>query len=431
MKWDNRAEWPVASLMALTCATLVVPSAKAVSLNGLEGVGVEHIYGNYAPGADCAREPRVMIDDAGFTFRANGRTVNATRIEYAASFFGGAYEGISLAFFPFPRDDGEPGPVLMYVNEDEVPGVLRIETWTEQRTRPDAFHAALAGRYRLCSGSGIGVPPPRPAEPDVISWVPLEWENLRSMVGRYPGNYAEENIDIFDKGAIAAALRSVLGEKMSVLQANLSVVGPLQRQGALYYLLGNAPHRGGEDQAYVLMHAGQRVVQVGLWERGKLTVYAPTGGRLREPLEIRDLLARSPGETANAAPGKPWEVLPVGGRSPIAYVEAAASPNINSISLYCEGGRPFLAMLLNKPANGSRSTLTWNFAGRLSNVPVQRANNEGTYWVGSIAGTSLIEHLLTQPDVVDLRIDGRLEGEASLENAPGTIRATMRQCVNV
>jgi hypothetical protein len=143
------------------------------------------------------------------------------------------------------------------------------------------------------------------------------------------------------------------------------------------------------------------------------------------------LLARSPGETANSAPGTPWEVLPVQGRAPVAYVEAAASPSITSITLYCENGRPYMALLLNKPATGTRSTMTWNFAGRLVNISVQRADNAGSYWVGGIAGTPLIKHLMTHEDIVYLRIDGRLEGEASLINATEALGATMRQCVTL
>ena len=218
---------------------------------------------------------------------------------------------------------------------------------------------------------------------------------------------------------------------MSVLETNLATVTPLQRQGDLYYIMGNAPHRGGEDQAYILIDAAKRVAQVGLWEQGKLTVYAPASGRLPEPSEVREMLARSPGETANVAPGTPWEVLPVRGRAPVDYVEAAASPSINSITLYCENGQPYMAMLLDKPGTGTRSNLTWNFAGRLIDIPVQRANNSGTYWVGGIAGTPLIEHLMTRMGMVYLRIDGRLEGEASLANAPAALRATLRQCASL
>ena len=271
---------------------------------------------------------------------------------------------------------------------------------------------------------------PAAAEQASVAGTPLEWTNLPSLVGRYPGSYSKDNIDLFDRGAIAASLRNALGGKMEVLKTNLSTVGPLERHGNLYYIYGNAPHRGGEDQAYVLIDAVKRVVQVGLWERGKLTVYAPAGGRLPEPPDIRKMLANSPGETANAAPGTPWELLPVQGRPPVAYVEAAASPSITSLSVYCENGRPYMAML-SKPITGVRLTMTWNFAGRIVNIPVQRAKSDGTYWVGGITGTPLLQHLLTQKGMVYLRINGRFEGEASLANAPAVLRESMRQCVRL
>ena len=420
--------WPVSGVAVSASVLMVAASAHAVTINGLQGSGLERIYGSYAPGGDCAREPRVTIGDAGMTFRATGRTVTAARIEYAASFFGGAYEGDALAFFPFPRSDSDFGTVLMFVNEERT-GIVRIEAEAEPGQRLDPFQTAITGTYQLCPGTGSGAAPPTLPEAVLVPGTPLEWANLSGMVGRYPGSYAENNIDLFHKGAIAAALRAALGEKMSVFETNLSTVTPLQRHGNLYYIMGNAPHRGGEDQAYVLIDATKRAVQVGLWEQGRLTVYAPESGRLSEPLEIREMLARSPGETANAAPGTPWEILPVQGRAPVAYVEAAASPNITSITLYCENGRPYVAMLLNKPTTGTRSMMTWNFAGRLVDIPVQRADNVGTYWVGDIAGTALIEHLMMHKDVALLRIDGRLEGEASLVNAAGALRATLRQCV--
>ncbi|HWK41401.1 MAG TPA: hypothetical protein VNR60_05675 [Croceibacterium sp.] len=363
------------------------------------------------------------------TFRANGRTVQVSRFEYAASFFGMTYDGIMLAFYPFPTGEYEMGDLLMYVNNDEVAGNILIESNAAPGNRMDPFHAALVGSYRLCAGTGSGVAPPQLAEAEPVAGVPLGWANLRSLVGRYPGSYSEDNIDLFDNGEVAAALRAMLGAKMDVLEVNLSTVGPLERQGDIYYISGNAPHRGGEDQAYILIDGAKRAVQVGLWEQGKLTVYAPASGRLPVPPDIQRMLNNSPGEAANAAPGTPWELLPVQGRAPVAYVEAAASTSITSLSLYCENGRPYMAMLLGRGAAGTRITLTWNFAGRLVDIPVQRANNEGTYWVGGIANTPLVQHLMTQKDMVYLRIDGRLEGEASLAEAPAVLRSSLQGCV--
>src|SRR3546814_18278255 len=86
------------------------------------------------------------------TFRASGRDVKTTRLEYAASIFGVRYEGITLAFYPFVKSDNTLGPVLVYVNDEEKPGAIRISADAEPGRPLDHFHAAIAGTYKLCAG---------------------------------------------------------------------------------------------------------------------------------------------------------------------------------------------------------------------------------------------------------------------------------------
>src|SRR3546814_13932341 len=99
-----------------------------------------------------------------------------------------------------------------------------------------------------------------------------------------------------------------MGPKMAALRTNLSAVSPLQRAGNYYYLSGNAQHQGGVEQAYIIIDPARRAVQVGLWERGKLTVY-PSASGVRLPIapEIKTLLDKSPPETTVPLPGTPRE----------------------------------------------------------------------------------------------------------------------------
>lgn len=418
-------------------ALLSAGSASAVTLaNGFKGQGLDHLYGSYAPRGDCLREPRVTVDDRGFTFRANGRTVTPPRVDYAVSFWGGHYEGITAVFYPFMVSDSDLGRVLMFVNDDEKRGVIRFEGDYAPGQRADPFHTALTGAktFTLCKGSQpAGTPePPQLEQPVSVPGIPLDWNNLAAHVGKYPGGYSADNIDLFDKGAVAAALKSRMGSKMEVLKTNLSVTGGLERQGNLYFVSGNAQHKGGEEQAYVLIDPARRAVQVGLWEKGKLTVYAPAGGaRIPAPADIAKMLANSPPETAVPLPGTPWEVVPVQGSAPMAYVSAAGSPDIQALSLYCQNSRPYMAMLLNKPFSAAALTMTWNFAGRLVNIPVQRADSSGTQWIGPVAGTPLITLLAQQKGTVMLRVNGRLEGEASLINSTAVLRTALQSCVRL
>ena len=440
MRW-SRFEAPQArrirlALAGTTLSAFVIAAAQALPLSDLKDQGVDQIFGSYAPGGDCSSEPRVVIDQNGMLFRANGREVRPERVEYALTFLGPSYDGITAVFFPFPVSSNDYGRVIMFVNDGEKPGVIRFVSDLPRGERPDRFHATFTngGLFTLCEGSApVGTPAPRQPETAVaVEGIPAEWSNLTSLVGKYPGEYSKDNIDIFDKGGVAAALKTLLGPKMAVFQKNLSVASPLERAGRYFYLSGNAPHQGGIEQAYLLIDSTRREVQVGLWERGKLTVYSPASGtRLPLPPDIKTMLDNSPPETAVALPGTPWEVVPVQGRAPIAYVSAAASPNIEAVSLYCEGAKPFMAMLLNKPADATRMTMTWNFSGRLVNIPVQRANADGTQWIGAVSGTQLVPLLMQQRGTVMLRINGRLEGEASLDNSAVVLRNTMRGCARL
>lgn len=425
-----------ATLAACATVALATTSAQALTLSSLKDQGLNHIFGSYASRGDCTKEPRVTIDEGGMTFRANGREVKPPRVEYALTFMGQSYNGIMAVFFPFPVSNDDFGRVLMYVNDDEKRGIIRFESDLPRGQRPDAFHAAFTGGgiFTICKGSAPpGTPePPRPEPAVAVQGIPAEWNNLASLVGKYPGNYAKDNIDLFDRGTVAAALNALMGQKMAILQTNLLAVTPLRRAGNYYYFFGNAEHQGGVEQAYVMIDPARQAVQVGLWERGKLTVYSPaTGGRLPVAPEISKLLDDSPPETAVPLPGTPWEVVPVPGRVPMAHVSAAASPNIEALSLYCEGGQPYMAMLLNKPSAGDALAMTWNFSGRLVNIPVRRANANGTQWIGSVTGTHLVPLLLEQSGSVMLRINGRLEGEASLNSVAAVLRNTLGGCVRL
>lgn len=411
-------------------------SAGAVTLTTLKGMGLEGGYGSYAPRGDCSQGVRLTISESGFTFSALGQSVRSNRFEYAASYLGPTYEGISAVFFPFPVSDYDFGRVVMTVNDDEKRGVVRLEADLAPGQRLDPFKAALvsASPLRLCGGSAAAPAPTKaqPAAKPVSSKpTPLGWTNLPASVGKYQSDSDGNGIDLLTSGPIADALRNRLGAKMQALGVNLSTMTPLQRQGNLYWVTGNAPHQGGVEQAYVLIDSSRRVIQVGLWERGKLTTYPPLGGRIPVPAEIARLLADSPPEDAVPLPGTPWEVVPVQGRPPMAYVDVAASPNIKSFSLFCEGNRPMMAVLLNKPATAPRVTVTWNFAGRLVDVPVARANAQSTFWQASLTGSQLIPMLLRQTGSVMLRINGRLEGEALLTGAPAALRSGMRTCLKI
>lgn len=413
------------ALSLLACCGLAETASADMQI-ALKDRGLEADFGIYAPRGDCKLEPRITVGDSGFVYRANGRTLAGQAFVYAASYWGPDYRGISSTFFAFPKSDNDFGTLTLSLAADEQRGKMVLEANLGPGQRLDPFQAALVKASPLlrCKGTEVAVAPaPKSAPVPTPIAVPLDWSNLAAMTGKYKGEF-----DLFDAGPIAAAIRALIGSKIKMLEANLDVSGPLGRTGDLFYLSGNAPHRGGEDQAYVLIDSKHHVVQVGLWDMGRLTVSVSGGKRLPVPADIRALLNQSPPEGGVAAPGKPWEVVPVEGRTPLAYVDAAASPSIKSFSIFCDHGRPLIAMLLGKPATSRALTVSWVFSGRVVNVPMVQGNNEATFWQGSLTGSPLLSMLMNQSGFAYLRINSVMEGQALLTGSTAALRTALKTC---
>lgn len=114
------------------------------------------------------------------------------------------------------------------------------------------------------------------------------WSSLDAFVGKYP---AESGL--LDKSAIAGDLRSLLGEKLAVLRINTETNSPLLRENSVLYMSGNKTHEGGMEAAYLLIDPKARALEVGLWEKGKLSTYKTAGAKMAKPKDIRNMIANS------------------------------------------------------------------------------------------------------------------------------------------
>lgn len=102
-------------------------AAQAIEVKDLKGF--EALFGRYAPGGDCARQPQIVVDAHGFTFELAGARETVTNPEFAASYGGNFYEGITQWFFPFRSAQGYP--ILLAFNDGEKPGVLSVSAHDE------------------------------------------------------------------------------------------------------------------------------------------------------------------------------------------------------------------------------------------------------------------------------------------------------------
>jgi len=104
-------------------------STHAVEVTSLKDMGFDAHFGRYAPKGDCTLQPQFVMDASGFAFEINGKPVKTTTFEYAASYGGNFYEGISVWFFPFKTSAGYP--ILMTFNSGETKGVVTIDAQDE------------------------------------------------------------------------------------------------------------------------------------------------------------------------------------------------------------------------------------------------------------------------------------------------------------
>ena len=141
----------LAAVLVAAAAGLAASSATAVEISDMKGF--EALFGRYAPGGDCTREPRVLVDATGIAMELKGVTDKSTKLEYAASFGGPEYRGNTAWFFPFSSANG--WPVIMAFNADEKHGLLTVEPHDEGWAggpKLSARHQALVNGspYRKC-----------------------------------------------------------------------------------------------------------------------------------------------------------------------------------------------------------------------------------------------------------------------------------------
>jgi len=141
----------ILSIFGLCGALIVTGTVQAIDVNNLDGF--EKLFGRFAPAGDCNRQPQIIVDRTGFTFEVAGKSEKATHPEYAASYGGNFYEGISLWFFPY-FDPDKDRPLLLTFNTGEKKGVLAVETEYNYPGGPklEAKYQALVdgSPYRVC-----------------------------------------------------------------------------------------------------------------------------------------------------------------------------------------------------------------------------------------------------------------------------------------
>lgn len=148
---NQKSHIGILTILVLCSAMIITGKVQAIEVKNLDGF--EAIFGRYAPGGDCSKQPHIVVDKTGFTFEVTGKSEKATHPEYAASYGGNFYEGISLWFFPY-FDPDKDRPLLLTFNADEQKGVLAVATEYNYPGGPklDAKYQLLVNGspYKVC-----------------------------------------------------------------------------------------------------------------------------------------------------------------------------------------------------------------------------------------------------------------------------------------
>lgn len=134
----------------------------------------------------------------------------------------------------------------------------------------------------------------------------------------------------------------------------------------------------------------------------------------------------------------PWQTRNAAGRT--LAMAIAIDSVIKDLTVFCNQGKPVLAMLVKARPPSQRLTLTFVFRGWTVNVPMGQGNRDGTLWLADLSRSDLPEWLAHRgktrttrelarlADMAYLRIDGGMQGRISLEGSTAATQAALGTC---
>lgn len=443
---NARCTWSHAVLLTLVLM-FVAGNAHALTVHDLKGQHFEANYGTYAPHGDCKREPKITVDESGFTFEYRGKQIHPGTFEWAVTYFGPEYQGIANYFFPFPVSDSDYGRVGMTVNPGEKRGTLKFEPNLGPGQSLNALQAALVhgSPYAKCGMQVAAAPSaksaPQPTGPaaaagavkidfskDAIKPTPAQTAAIRRAAAsdikefNHPERegYSVATADLDDDGR----------PDMLVQYSDSAFCGSSGCSGLIVMATPHGysakaiglPNFYGEIDVLASKHGGMHDLQYGdspVWKwDGK---------------EYRIDKADVPGSGA-----PPWQTRNAAGRT--LAMTVAIDSVIKDVTVFCNQGKPVLAMLAKARPPSGPVTLTFVFRGWTVNVPMSQGNRDATLWLADLSGSQLpqwLAHRGTDPttrklaraaDMAFLRINGGMQGQISLKGSTQATQAALGGC---
>lgn len=425
---------------------LVAGGAQAVTLHDLKGQHPGSIYGTYAPRGDCKREPRITVDASGFMYRYRAHAVHPSTFEWAVSYGGPDYNGITEWVFPFPVSESDFGRVLMIVNPDERAGTMRFEADLAPGQSLNDLQAALVrgSPYAKC---GVQPTPPAPAQPasrrggmaiattlkinvgkDAIEPTPAQTAAIRRA--------AADDIKEFnhpEQGGYGIALADLNNDgrpDLIVQYDDMAFCGSAGCSGLIVMATAHGyaskkidlPNFYGEIDVLPTTHHGMRDLRYGdspVWK-----------------WDGKDYAIDKADAPGSGAP--PWQTRNAAGRT--LAMAIAIDSVIKDVTVFCNQGKPVLAVLAKARPPVGPVTLTFVFRGWTVSVPMTPGNRDATLWLADLSRSDLPQWLAHRgrtpttselarlAEVSYLRINGGMQGQISLEGSTAATQAALADC---
>lgn len=422
-------------------------AAHALTLKNLRNQGVDGIFGTYAPGGDCRREPRVVVDGSGFTYHYRGQASHPASFEYAVSYMGQGYQGIGHWFFPFPLSDDDFGRVLMTVNPGEKAGTLQFEPNLAPGQSLTPLQLALVRNspYAKCNQRGVaagntGSGAPRTAgqattwplkinfDKDKIQPTPAQATAIRRAAAADIREFDHPDQDGYD--VVLADLNDDGRPDLLVQYADMAFCGSHGCSGVIVMATPQGYARTGVDlpnfyggvDILAGTHAGMHDLQfdgdspVWNWNGRQYAIHTGDPGAASTHAPASLPTAGGPG----------WQTRDAAGRT-LAMAVASRSV-IKTLSVFCNAGKPVLAMLVKARPPAGPVMLAFEFNGRVVKVPMGQGNREATLWLSDLSRSELPRWLAHERGAVALRINGGNQGEVSLDNSTVATQAALKPC---
>ncbi len=134
-----------------TAAALFLLATALPGLSAAQVAPPPDLLGAYAPGGDCAKEPRVTVSATAMTIQAGGKATRLAPIDACFSCAGGdRYEGIEVWVAQLGPDQSPKEPMFR-LNADEKKGALVVDKQGMQAFPPAVRAVAMASPLKRCA----------------------------------------------------------------------------------------------------------------------------------------------------------------------------------------------------------------------------------------------------------------------------------------